>query len=246
MGVTSRGSGGGSTIGARGTFWKISGHIGRRSLESGVVRSGAPEATLAGVPCVSALPVRRVGPTRGSAPGRAGPAGPLGVHERNRSGRVGRSVSGQSSREIHHGKAHRSEESCGKQQRFHGVFLLDSQQSKLQPRPGQWDLGPMTTCSVASGGAWLDVADGRSGSNPRARRTTPAVWYTSPGASDASYQPGGPLEERGARVFDRYYIVSPDARQDVARRLTGTIWGTAVRRGGDVSRNFTTSLTGCQ
>ena len=51
---------------------------------------------------------------------------------------------------------------------------------------------------------------------------------------------------RDARVFDRYYIVSPGDRQDVARRLTGTMWGTAGRRGGDVSRNFTTSLTGRQ
>ena len=70
--------------------------------------------------------------------------------------------------------------------------------------------------------------------------------YVTPGLSDVFCQPRGPLEERDARVFDRYYIVSPGDRRDLARRLTGTIWGTAGRRGGDVSRNFTTSSTGRQ
>jgi hypothetical protein len=94
LGVTSRGSSRGSTMGARRRVWHIPGRIGRRSLAIGVVRSGPSEATLAGVPCVPARPVRRVGSARGSAPGRAGAAGPLGEHETNRRGRVRRSVSG--------------------------------------------------------------------------------------------------------------------------------------------------------
>lgn len=83
---------------------------------------------------------------------------------------------------------------------------------------------------VASVRAWLDVAN-------RAVRLEPG---------SAKNDDGRMVYVTDARVFDRYYIVSPGDWQDVARRLTGTISGTAGRRGGDVSRNFTTSLTGRQ
>ena len=177
-----------------------------------VVRAGPTTvAALAGVPRVPALPLRRLGAPRGTALGRGGAAGPFGEHEVNRSGRVRRSVSRKPLREIHHGNAHRSEESCGKQQRFHGVFLLDSQQSKLQPGPGQWDLGP--------------IVEPGSTKNDDARM----VYVIR--AFESLLWGSGPREERNPRreAAAKLHEGGAGDLQDVARRLTGTIPGTLGR-----------------
>jgi hypothetical protein len=133
---------------------------------------------------------------------------------------------------------------------FTSVFLLDSQESKLRPQARQWDLGPMTTSQRGlrrqSLERWrLDVTAGAVRLEPgSAKNYDGRMVYVRSRRSDAS---------RGHRrwgghtrsVFDRYDMVRPGDLQDVARRLTDNSRRTGPAGGrADVSRNFSTSLTG--
>jgi hypothetical protein len=127
VGPTGRWRSGGRTL-------KIPGHIGRWLVgRLRVARAGPVEPALASIPVEPAFaivplePARAVGTAgtpRGTGPlGSSGTTGPFDQHERHGGGRVRRSASGKSRRDISQGgsgSADRSEKSRGKEQRFHG------------------------------------------------------------------------------------------------------------------------------